>query len=66
MTVNSATDIFQRFVFEPSLRSNQNDELFKELENIKSIATKNFDIISKDFSVKTPFITNNWDYASKN
>lgn len=70
MVVNSATDIFQRFVFEefPTKASEQyqkHEELFMELENIRRFASENFDLISKDFSVKTPQIKENWDYVSK-
>lgn len=63
MIVNSATDILQRLVAEPSPENITS--LFTELDNIRIIANEKFSSISKDFSNKVPCILDTWQYVGK-
>jgi hypothetical protein len=69
MAVNSATDVFQRFIQEGDNSKNGVNktklQLNIELENIRLIVNENMHNIANDFSNKTPRILDSWDYVSK-
>lgn len=61
MIVNSTTDIFQKLVFENN--SNEGcEKSLSDLEKIRIMANDNLELISKDFSVKTPTLNEEWIY----
>ena len=61
MIVNSTTDIFQKLVFENNSNEGREKSLL-DLEKIRIMANENLELISKDFSVKTPTLNEEWIY----
>ena len=68
MLINSSTDVLQRFVNDENSTECLYDteiRMFEELEGIRVLVNSNFRRISKDFSNKTPIISEKWDYIGK-